>query len=54
VLVVRGGIEPPKPRASGARLDANWPDHGELIELAVAEAIVDWTDLDAGAAAAGS
>jgi hypothetical protein len=46
--VVRGGVEPPTPRFSGARYDANWPNCGELSELPVAESIVGWTDLDGG------
>ena len=48
-MVVRCGIEPPTPRSSGTRYDANWPDCGERREVAVAEAIVGWTDLDRGA-----
>jgi len=44
--VVRGGIEPPTPRFSGTQFDANWAKYGELREMAVAEAIVGWTDLD--------
>jgi hypothetical protein len=43
-MVVRGGIEPPTPRSSGARFDANWANYGELSEIAVAEAMVGWTD----------
>ena len=53
-MVVRGGIEPPTPRFSGARYGANWPNCGELSELTVAESIVGWTDLDRGAGAVAS
>ena len=53
-LVVRGGIEPPTPRFSGTRNDANRAKYGELSELAVAEVIVGWMDLDGGAAPAAS
>jgi hypothetical protein len=52
VLVVRGRIELPTPRFSGAPYDANWPKYGEMSELTVAEAIVGWTDLDGGGAVA--
>ena len=45
-MVVRGGIEPPTPRFSGAQYDENWPTCGELSELTVAESIVGWTDLE--------
>ena len=45
-MVVRGGIEPPTPRFSGTQFDANWAKYGELREMAVAEAIVGWMDLD--------
>ena len=51
-MVVRGGIEPPTPRSSGTQFDANWPDCGGLRGLAVAEAIVGWTDSDSGTAPA--
>ena len=51
-MVVRGGIEPPTPRFSGTEHRANWVNCGELSELAVAEAVVGWTDLDRDAALA--
>jgi len=52
--VVRGGIEPPTPRSSGARFGTNWPDCAELSESTVAEAVVGWTDLDGGAVGPGA
>jgi hypothetical protein len=48
VLVVRGRIELPTPRFSGTRDDANRAKYGEPREIAVAESIVGWTDLDGG------
>ena len=51
-MVVRGGVEPPTPRFSGARYDANRAKYGELSELTVAEAMVGWMDLDGDAATA--
>jgi hypothetical protein len=48
VLVVRGRIELPTPQFSGTRDDANRAKYGEPSEIAVAESIVGWTDLDGG------
>jgi hypothetical protein len=46
--VVRGRIELPTPRFSGTRNGANRAKYGEPREIAVAESIVGWTDLDGG------
>ena len=52
-MVVRGGVEPPTPRSSGTRYDANRANYGELSRLAVAENIVGWMVSGGGSASGG-